>query len=95
LIPTSDYAIWKRSGRPPGQDATTNDVRSSSISTGTRHATAPGYHHYVRLGFSNELTAVQLGHSDAKLIRDLRKHGQANAPEPADALVPPPISRSP
>ena len=70
-------------------------MRSSSISTGTRHATAPGYHHYVRVGFSNELTAVQLGHSDAKLIRDLHRHGQANAPERADALIPLPISGSP
>jgi hypothetical protein len=33
----------------------------------------------VQLGFSDELTAYQLGHSDAKLIRDLYGHGRADA----------------
>jgi integrase len=30
-----------------------------------------GWHFYVNLGFSDELTAFQLGHSDAKLVREL------------------------
>ena len=44
-----------------------------------RHFT--GHHFYVTLGFSDELSAHQLGHKDAKLIRDLYGHGQANALE--------------
>jgi integrase len=37
-----------------------------------------GHHFYVELGFSDELTAYQLGHSDAKLVRG---HGRADALE--------------
>jgi hypothetical protein len=44
-----------------------------------RHFT--GHHFYVTLGFSDELTAYQLGHEDAKLIRDLYGHGKADALE--------------
>ena len=44
-----------------------------------RHFT--GHHFYVTLGFPDELTAYQLGHSDAKLIRDLYGHGKADALE--------------
>jgi integrase len=40
-----------------------------------------GWYFYVHLGFSDELTAYQLGHSDAKLIRDLYGHGKAGALE--------------
>ena len=40
-----------------------------------------GWYFYVHLGFSDELTAFQLGHADSKLIRDLYGHGQANALE--------------
>jgi integrase len=40
-----------------------------------------GWYFYVHLGFSDELTAYQLGHSDAKLIRDLYGHGKALALE--------------
>jgi hypothetical protein len=35
----------------------------------------------VHLGHSDELTAYQLGHSDAKLIRDLYGHGKADVLE--------------
>jgi integrase len=38
-----------------------------------------GWYFYVQLGFSDELTAYQLGHSDAKLIRKLYGHGRADA----------------
>jgi integrase len=44
-----------------------------------RHFT--GHHFYVTLGFSDELAAHQLGHADAKLIRDLYGHGKADALE--------------
>jgi len=44
-----------------------------------RHFT--GHHFYVTLGFPDELVAYQLGHSDAKLIRDLYGHGKADALE--------------
>ena len=40
-----------------------------------------GWYFYVQLGFSDELTAYQLGHADAKLVRDLYGHGRANALE--------------
>jgi hypothetical protein len=40
-----------------------------------------GWYFYVHLGHSDELTAFQLGHSDAKLIRDLYGHGRADALE--------------
>ena len=40
-----------------------------------------GWYFYVHMGFSDELTAYQLGHSDAKLIRDLYGHGKADALE--------------
>lgn len=33
------------------------------------------------LGYSDELAAYQLGHEDAKLIRDLYGHGKADALE--------------
>ena len=35
-----------------------------------------GHHFYVTLGFSDEMTAHQLGHSDAALIRNLYGHGR-------------------
>jgi hypothetical protein len=38
-----------------------------------------GWYFYVALGFSDELSAYQLGHSDAKLVRDLYGHGRADA----------------
>jgi integrase len=44
-----------------------------------RHFT--GHYFYVTLGFSDELTAYHLGHSDAKLVRDLYGHGKADALE--------------
>jgi integrase len=44
-----------------------------------RHFT--GWYFYVHLDFSDELTAFQLGHADAKLVRDLYGHGRANALE--------------
>jgi integrase len=44
-----------------------------------RHFT--GWLFYVHMGHSDELTAYQLGHSDAKLVRDLYGHGDANALE--------------
>jgi integrase len=44
-----------------------------------RHFT--GHHFYVTLGYSDEETAYQLGHADAKLIRRLYGHGQAGALE--------------
>jgi integrase len=40
-----------------------------------------GWYFYVQLGFSDELTAHQLGHADAKLVRDLYGHGRADALE--------------
>jgi integrase len=40
-----------------------------------------GWYFYVHLGFSDELTAYQLGHSDAKLIRELYGHGRSGALE--------------
>ena len=40
-----------------------------------------GWYFYVHLGLADELTAYQLGHSDAKLVRDLYGHGQADALE--------------
>ena len=40
-----------------------------------------GWYFYVHLGFSDELTAYQLGHTDAKLVRDLYGHGKADALE--------------
>ena len=40
-----------------------------------------GWYFYVHLGFSDELTAYQLGHADAKLVRDLYGHGKADALE--------------
>jgi integrase len=40
-----------------------------------------GWYFYVELAFSDELTAYQLGHSDAKLVRDLYGHGRADALE--------------
>src|SRR5512132_4399550 len=40
-----------------------------------------GWYFCVHLGFSDELTAYQLGQSDAKLVRDLYGHG------PRDALA--------
>jgi integrase len=40
-----------------------------------------GWYFYVHLGFSDELTAYQLGHADAKLVRDLYGHGRADALE--------------
>jgi integrase len=40
-----------------------------------------GWYFYVELGFGDELTAHQLGHSDAKLVRDLYGHGRADALE--------------
>jgi integrase len=40
-----------------------------------------GWHFYVNLGNSDELTAYQLGHSDAKLVRELYGHGRADALE--------------
>jgi integrase len=42
-----------------------------------RHFT--GWYFYVQLGFSDELAAYQLGHADAKLIRDLYGHGRVGA----------------
>jgi integrase len=38
-----------------------------------------GWYFYVQLGFSDELTAYQLGHADAKLVRDLYGHGRTDA----------------
>jgi integrase len=38
-----------------------------------------GWHFYVGLGFTDELTAYQLGHTDAKLVRELYGHGRADA----------------
>ena len=38
-----------------------------------------GWYFYVHLDFSDELTAYQLGHSDAKLVRELYGHGRADA----------------
>jgi integrase len=38
-----------------------------------------GWYFYVKLGFSDELAAFQLGHADAKLVRDLYGHGRADA----------------
>jgi hypothetical protein len=40
-----------------------------------------GWHFYVNLGFSDELTAYQHGHADAKLVRELYGHGRADALE--------------
>jgi len=40
-----------------------------------------GWYFYVHLGHSDELTAYQLGHADAKLVRDLYGHGRADALE--------------
>jgi integrase len=40
-----------------------------------------GWYFYVELGHSDELTAYQLGHADAKLIRNLYGHGKADALE--------------
>jgi integrase len=40
-----------------------------------------GWYFYVHLGHTDELTAYQLGHSDAKLVRDLYGHGDAHALE--------------
>jgi integrase len=81
LTPTSHYAIWNPvrsafwAGVSEERRAQLVDLDWHSL---RHHA---GYHFYVRLGFSDELTAAQLGHSDAKLIRELYGHGQANALE--------------
>ena len=40
-----------------------------------------GWHFYVNLDLGDELTAYQLGHADAKLVRDLYGHGKADALE--------------
>ena len=40
-----------------------------------------GWYFYVHQGFTDELTAYQLGHADAKLVRDLYGHGKADALE--------------
>jgi hypothetical protein len=40
-----------------------------------------GWYFYVHLSHTDELTAYQLGHSDAKLVRDLYGHGDAHALE--------------
>ena len=40
-----------------------------------------GWYFYVHVGFSDELTAYQLGHADAKLVRDLYGYGKAGALE--------------
>ena len=44
-----------------------------------------GWYFYVHLGFTDELTAYQLGHSDAKLIRDLYGHGRRRRARAAEA----------
>jgi integrase len=38
-----------------------------------------GWYFYVHLGHSDEETAYQLGHADAKLVRDLYGHGRTKA----------------
>ena len=40
-----------------------------------------GWYFYVHLDFADELTAYQLGHADAKLVRELYGHGRADALE--------------
>lgn len=40
-----------------------------------------GWYFYVHLGFTDELTAYQLGHADAELVRELYGHGRADALE--------------
>jgi integrase len=78
---TSHYAIW-------------NPVRAAfwaELSEPRRNAIVDldwhslrhfcGWYFYVQLGFSDELTAYQLGHADAKLVRDLYGHGKADALE--------------
>jgi integrase len=66
-------AFW--SGLPEERRRAIVDLDWHSL----RHFT--GHYFYVVLGFSDELTAYQLGHSDAKLIRDLYGHGNADALE--------------
>jgi integrase len=38
-----------------------------------------GWYFYVHMGFSDELTASQLGHADAKLLLDLLRDRRADA----------------
>jgi integrase len=40
-----------------------------------------GWYFYVQQGFNDELTAYQLGHADAKLVRQLYGHGKDGALE--------------
>jgi integrase len=76
LTQTSHYAIW-------------NPVRGGTTAIDwheLRHFCA--HHFYVTLGYSDELTAYQLGHSDAKLVRDLYGHGRQDALERLKARPP-------
>ena len=76
---TSHYAIWN-----PIRAAfwaTLSEQRRRAIVDLDWHSLRHfcGWYFYVELGFSDELTADQLGHADAKLIRDLYGHGRSDA----------------
>lgn len=78
---TSHYTIWNPiraafwAGLPEHRRRAIVDLDWHSL----RHFC--GWYFYVHLGFPDELAAYQLGHSDAKLIRELYGHGRADALE--------------
>ena len=81
LTKTAHYAIWNPvraallASLPDQRKREIVDLDWHSL----RHFT--GWLFYVHLGYSDELAAYQLGHSDAKLIRHLYGHGKADALE--------------
>jgi integrase len=79
LTKTSHFAIWNPV-RATFLASLTEERRRELVDVdwhSLRHFT--GWLFYLR--FSDELAAYQLGHSDAKLIRNLYGHGQADALE--------------
>lgn len=63
--------------------ATLSEQRRSEIVNFDWHSLRHfcGWYFYVQLGHSDELAAYQLGHADAKLVRDLYGHGRTDALE--------------
>lgn len=76
---SSHFPVWDkvRAAFLASLTATRRQEIGEFVFHSLRHFT--GHHFYVTLGYSDELAAYQLGHSDAKLVRDLYGHGQDDA----------------